>query len=73
MSVIGRLDEQVDAILIAPLRRGDETHAPGAQAEDAASVRAQRNTNAPPEQTEPQSEKEAARDDATDELPVWLL
>ena len=63
MSVIGRLDDQVEAVLINPLRRErspdeearkpPETHAPATEERDAES---------PPETRE-----------ADAELPVWLL
>jgi hypothetical protein len=65
MSVIGRLDKQVDEILINPLskrRRGDEEPAPPSQ------------TEADPTPSHPSetanADETSARDD---ELPVWLL
>ena len=61
MPIIGRLDEQVDEKLIAPIskrRRGDE-HAPEQTEEP----------DATPTQTPPVDESS----DKTDELPVWLL
>ena len=70
MTVIGRLDEQVDAVLIAPLKRK-----PGAT-----------ETAEQKEQTESEVDREraatldrarrtegAAHQRAADELPVWLL
>ena len=66
MAVIGRLDEQVDAVLIEPLRRtgerADDRHDP--TAEEAAPAR--------PPITPVQSEDADARP-AAHELPVWLL
>lgn len=59
MSVIGRMDEQVDEILIKPLskkQRGDE-EAPTTSATD------------PPSETTDRDETSATRD----ELPVWML
>lgn len=72
MSVIGRLDEQVDAVLIAPLKkRGekppDETTppAPAAARNVPSSVKHGR---------APASDKMSAPESPRpDELPVWLL
>ncbi len=73
MPVIGRLDGQVDEVIIRPIsdrRRGED---PPADAADEATARAHRDTHAhaPPaaNQTPPAVESSA---DA-DELPVWLL
>ncbi len=61
MSVIGRMDEQVDEILIKPLskkQRGDEeAPAPPTPAAD------------PPSESTDRDETSAPRD----ELPVWML
>jgi hypothetical protein len=65
MSVIGRMDEQVDEILIKPLSNsphaGDRT-APASEREDA---------SRPAPRSESPSEDETIEKD--DELPVWLL
>jgi hypothetical protein len=73
MSVIGRLDEQVDAVLIAPLKkRGektpDETTPPllRSPARNAPSSVKPRRAPANDRMSEPESPKR-------DELPVWLL
>ncbi len=66
MTVIGRLDDQVNAVLIEPLRRKDKPNTADQQQ---------------PEQTEsaqPQTQPLAAPDEpraehAPDDLPVWLL
>jgi hypothetical protein len=65
MGVIGRLDEQVDAVLITPLKR---TSAPDA------AERAHRNEHAEQVEQPPHAQRERgnAQTDA-DELPVWLL
>jgi hypothetical protein len=66
MGVIGRLDEQVDAVLIEPLRRRDEPlgdeHDEAGQAE-----RPER-----PAQLPARIEESGAQR-AADDLPVWLL
>ncbi len=61
MSVIGRLDDQVDEILITPLskRRRDEEPAPPPSPE------------ADPPPVEPADKDETSAKE--DELPVWLL
>ena len=61
MPVIGRLDEQVNAMLIAPLERngGDTRAQPPEQSRPTREA----------EGTDAEVEKRAARD----ELPVWLL
>ena len=66
MGVIGRLDEQVDAILITPLRRTDETKRDehGAAEQDAPTR---------PLAQLPAQHKEPDAQRATDDLPVWLL
>ena len=69
MSVIGRLDEQVDAVLITPLARREE---PRRDADDA---RSNENIARPPSAIQTVSkigaqEKRPAR---REELPVWLL
>jgi hypothetical protein len=67
MSVIGRLDEQVDAVLIAPLARKGEKDASTAQPHENTS-RSQTATGTTRE-TEDSNDTPARRD----ELPVWLL
>ena len=62
MPVIGRLDGQVDEVIIKPISRRprdaeEETHAPPQPPPDTSS------------QTPPPNESSAK----TDELPVWLL
>ena len=72
MSVIGRLDEQVDAVLITPLGKRDgqkiSDTAPVERAPDTAESSAQKGTPAP-------SDKEVSEHEPScrDELPVWLL
>jgi hypothetical protein len=69
MSVIGRLDEQVDAVLIAPLARKGEGQARTSAAEP------HENIEQPRTATRTESEKEDSdnRRARHDELPVWLL
>jgi hypothetical protein len=60
MAVIGRLDGQVEEVLITPLERGRERERPAV----------------PPPPTPPETEDEPSADEtspAPDELPVWLL
>ena len=71
MPVIGRLDGQVDEVIIRPIserRRGED-----APAEDGDTTNAPHDTPAPPppatNQTPPAVESSADKD----ELPVWLL
>ena len=65
MSVIGRLDEQVDAVLIAPLKR---------KGEPAEGEREQKRARAEQvEQTPRAPRKQGKEQTAADELPVWLL
>jgi hypothetical protein len=73
MSVIGRLDEQVDDVLIAPLNKRTRQHsAPGTtQAEpvkDSAEAPSPAET---PAATDDRITGDVAR--GRDELPVWLL
>ena len=68
MSVIGRLDEQVDAVLIAPLKkRGeqppDEPHSPARDVPSSA-----KHIRAPDSDEKPEQKSRKS-----DELPVWLL
>jgi hypothetical protein len=64
MSVIGRLDEQVDEVLISPLEK--KRRADPIRRDERAE--GERSLPAPAESpTEPES------DGARDELPVWLL
>ena len=69
MGVIGRLDDQVDSVLIAPLDRNrrDTTEAQE-QSENPQSTSPQTNAQAPGEAERFQNER-AGRE----ELPVWLL
>jgi hypothetical protein len=69
MSVIGRLDDQVDRVLTAPLNKNRQLQTDEREPaldEHAASSR-------PGQQI--RQENEAAKDErpATEELPVWLL
>jgi len=69
MPVIGRLDGQVDEVIIKPIserRRGEETPA---DADDTADPR--RDTRTPPATTQTPPAGESSADTA--ELPVWLL
>ena len=66
MAVIGRLDEQTDAVLIAPLTR---KRAPDGEAH----TQTTEQTDAPPAQTEVQHDDESTRRDERTTLPVWLL
>ena len=73
MPVIGRLDGQVDEVLIAPLekrRRRDEDEPPRKDDErtrgDAAAVDRG-------ERAEPAARDEFEHDATRDELPLWLL
>ena len=67
MSVIGRLDEQVDAILIAPLKRKDEAEATTTEPRKQPETRDGQPRNVAPH------ENTAAQRAAQAELPVWLL
>jgi hypothetical protein len=70
MPVIGRLDEQTDAVLIAPLARK------GARETDAdTAARSHENTRRPRTATEVMSETEVSEEarGGREELPVWLL
>ncbi len=70
MTVIGRLDEQVNAVLIAPLKRK-----PGAA--ETAEQKEPAETEVAPERALPSARARrtdgAAHQRADDELPVWLL
>ncbi len=70
MSVIGRLDEQVDALLIAPLAgKGDR----GAQKTDASAPGKNRAQPQTPTPTNNEIEGPADAAASREELPVWLL
>jgi hypothetical protein len=72
MSVIGRLDDQTDAILIKPLeKRSRRSPAPQAQDERAPDETAR----APHTDTKTPDKERSSRDEPapTEELPVWLL
>jgi molybdopterin-guanine dinucleotide biosynthesis protein len=66
MAVIGRLDEQTDAVLIAPLTR---KRAPEAEVH----TQTTEQTESQPTQTEVQPDDESIRRDEEMTLPVWLL
>ena len=63
MPVIGRLDGQVDEVLIKPLDRGRRREPSDAPANDAQPP--------PPEPTDEPPRGETSRDPG--ELPVWML
>lgn len=67
MSVIGRLDAQVDALLITPRQRNDAAET----ATTETSTRAA--TTDEPTRRHEAHEEAAARRTAPTELPVWLL
>lgn len=73
MSVIGRLDEQVDAVLIRPLKKRGERQEETATAPEAL-------THDRPEPSAPGQRQVPSGDENSrhqrpepDELPVWLL
>jgi hypothetical protein len=70
MSVIGRLDEQVEAVLITPLGKDGRTEA--APREDESAV--EQATSAPRVERAT-AEDESFQDEraSKDDLPVWLL
>lgn len=67
MSVIGRLDDQVEAVLINPLKR---ERAPGAEERERSPAPAARDAETSPER-ETDSSPERPESDAA--LPVWML
>jgi hypothetical protein len=69
MAVIGRLDEQVEAVLIAPLDKNRPSE-PAAPEQDVAeqTTRSPQDTNTHDEDGSSQNERTASA-----ELPVWLL
>jgi hypothetical protein len=69
MPVIGRLDDQVDAMLIKPLARSDE------QAADTATALSHENIARPQTATQTAGESGYSADPHArhEELPVWLL
>ena len=69
MPVIGRLDEQVDAVLITPLERRGEPE------RDAVDARSNENIAQPQSAIPTASETDAQvrRHAKREELPVWLL
>jgi hypothetical protein len=69
MPVIGRLDKQVEDVIISPVskRRRDETNAPRERDSDSPATKEQ--TSIPPTQTPTEVESSKKRE----ELPVWLL
>ena len=73
MSVIGRLDEQVDAVLIAPLKkRGEKT--PDETTPPARSPNRDVPSSSAKQRRAPVSGRMAEQESPKpDELPVWLL
>lgn len=71
MSVIGRLDDQVDAVLIEPLKRSGQRKAesPAEVNDKERAPSSHSEAQAPDELESPRSER-AVR---AEELPVWLL
>ena len=69
MPVIGRLDEQVDAVLIKPLERRGEPE------RNSVAARSNENIERPQSAIQTALEKDAQPDARADreELPVWLL
>ena len=69
MPVIGRLDEQVDAVLITPLAKRREPE------RDDGAVRSNENIARPQSAIQTASEMDAqvGRSAKREELPVWLL
>ena len=69
MPVIGRLDDQVDAVLIKPLGRRDEQEA------DTATALSHENITQPETatQTADESDLSGTTHARREELPVWLL
>ncbi len=68
MPVIGRLDGQVDEVLISPISRRREGREPPPARDKGADAPREPQDHAP-SQTPPAGESSANRD----ELPVWLL
>lgn len=77
MSVIGRLDEQVDAVLIAPLKKGggqksgttpQERDSKGNDIAESSSQ-----TSTPTEAVGGKVSEDGPSTDGRDRLPVWLL
>ncbi len=69
MSVIGRLDEQVDSVLIAPL---DRNRRPVPSARDD-STDELKHPSSDREQTPREADPSQTKRDERQELPVWLL
>jgi hypothetical protein len=70
MSVIGRLDDQVDAVLIAPLDKNNQrTTEPQAPTEGRSTAPPHHGAHTPEEADQSKSNNQALRS----ELPVWLL
>ena len=69
MPVIGRLDEQVDAVLITPLKRLGEPE------RDDGAARSNENITRPQSaiQTASEADAQLRRHVRREELPVWLL
>ncbi len=69
MPVIGRLDGQVDEVIISPLSRRQRGEDPPPSPEDEETPEPSRPPDPAPSQTPPADESSAN----ADELPVWLL
>jgi hypothetical protein len=76
MSVIGRLDDQVDALLISPLKKrgaqqtNEEATPPPQAAETTAQASGVASVKSQSAKGDRQAEQESS---ASGELPVWLL
>ena len=73
MSVIGRLDDQTDAILITPLEKRSR-HSPGPQAQDGPTADDGAANSSHTDKRTP-DDRSSSRDEPAPpaELPVWLL
>ena len=69
MPVIGRLDGQVDEVIIRPISERRRGEVPPADADETADT--QRDTPTPPATNQTPTADESSAD--TQELPVWLL
>ena len=67
MPVIGRLDGQVDEVIIEPISRRRREEAPSPTSEEAPAP------SAPPERAPAQTPHPDESSAEADELPVWLL
>ncbi|HYY57604.1 MAG TPA: hypothetical protein VE842_09755 [Pyrinomonadaceae bacterium] len=77
MSVIGRLDDQVNAVLIAPLKKGrgqkTETPQPQQDSKENDIAEASSETSTPAEAIGGKVSEDGPSTDGRDRLPVWLL